>query len=187
MRNLRASLIDVLNAALDLISSTGHFSAAPTILSTSSPAMLRNAAISTVTLFGLHIGTLVGGAVITETVFGIPGAGRLMVDSIFGRDYQVVQGLTLTLAVVVSLVFLAVDIVQAAIEPAIRIRVMALPTLSRARSTTGSGVMHSCIGVSSDLPCESTRRNRSRSARAASVSSMAAPRRWLRCGRRSGS
>ena len=68
--------------------------------------VLRNALISTVTLFGLHIGTLLGGAVITETVFAIPGVGRLMIESIYGRDYPVVQGLTLVLAVLVSLVFL---------------------------------------------------------------------------------
>ena len=79
--------------------------------------VLRNALISTVTLFGLNIGTLLGGAVITETVFAIPGVGRLMIDSIYGRDYPVVQGLTLALAVLVSLVFLSTDLVQAALDP----------------------------------------------------------------------
>ena len=64
--------------------------------------MLRNAWISTITLLGLHVGSLVGGAVITETVFAIPGVGRLMIDSIFARDYAVVQGLTIVLAIVVS-------------------------------------------------------------------------------------
>ena len=81
--------------------------------------MLRNALISTVTLFGLSIGTLLGGAVITETVFAIPGVGRLMIESIYGRDYPVIQGLTLALAVFVSLVFLVTDIVQAALDPRI--------------------------------------------------------------------
>ena len=79
--------------------------------------VLRNALISTVTLLGLHVGSLVGGAVITETVFAIPGVGRLMIDSIFARDYAVVQGLTMVLAVMVSLVFLAVDAVQAMLDP----------------------------------------------------------------------
>ena len=60
---------------------------------------------------------LIGGAVITETVFAIPGAGRLMIDSIYGRDYPVVQGLTLALAILVSLVFLITDLVQAALDP----------------------------------------------------------------------
>ena len=79
--------------------------------------VLRNALISTVTLFGLSIGTLLGGAVITETVFAVPGAGRLMIDIIYGRDYPVVQGLTLALAVLVSLTFLLTDIVQAWLDP----------------------------------------------------------------------
>ncbi len=58
-----------------------------------------------------------GGAVITETVFAIPGLGRLTVDSIFARDYPVVQGLTMVLAVMVSVVFLLVDTVQALLDP----------------------------------------------------------------------
>jgi len=57
--------------------------------------VLRNALIATVTLIGLNIGTLLGGAVINESVFAVPGVGRLMVDSIFARDYPVIQGLTL--------------------------------------------------------------------------------------------
>ena len=79
--------------------------------------VLRNALISTVTLFGLSVGTLLGGAVITETVFAIPGAGRLMIDSIYARDYPVIQGLTLAMAILVSLTFLATDIVQAWLDP----------------------------------------------------------------------
>ena len=50
---------------------------------------------------------------ITETVFAVPGAGRLMIDAIFGRDYPVILGLTLALALLVSLVFLVTDLVQA--------------------------------------------------------------------------
>jgi peptide/nickel transport system permease protein len=79
--------------------------------------VLRNAWVSTVTLLGLNIGSLVGGAVITETVFAIPGLGRLTIDSIFARDYPVVQGLTMVLAIMVSVVFLLVDAVQALLDP----------------------------------------------------------------------
>jgi len=79
--------------------------------------VLRNAWISTITLLGLNIGSLVGGAVVTETVFAIPGLGRLMIDSIFARDYAVVQGLTIVLAVMVSLVFLIVDAMQTWLDP----------------------------------------------------------------------
>src|SRR3546814_2438134 len=113
MRNLRASIIEVLGAEyVDFARSKGL--SARIILTRH---VLRNALISTVTLFGLSIGTLIGGAVITETVFAIPGAGRLMTDSIYGRDYPVIQGLTMAMAVLVSLVFLVTDLVQAALAP----------------------------------------------------------------------
>jgi peptide/nickel transport system permease protein len=79
--------------------------------------VLRNAWVSTVTLLGLNVGSLVGGAVITETVFAIPGLGRLTVDSIFARDYPVIQGLTMVLAIMVSVVFLLVDTMQVLLDP----------------------------------------------------------------------
>jgi peptide/nickel transport system permease protein len=115
MRNLRASIIEVLGAEyVDFARAKGL---RPRLVMMRH--VLRNALISTVTLFGLSIGTLIGGAVITETVFAIPGAGRLMIDSIYGRDYPVVQGLTMVLAILVSLVFLITDLVQAALDPRI--------------------------------------------------------------------
>jgi peptide/nickel transport system permease protein len=115
MRNLRSSIIEVLQAEyVDFARAKGL--AAKVVLS---KHVLRNAVIPTVMLFGLNIGTLIGGAVITETVFAVPGAGRLMVDSIFGRDYPVIQGLTLALALLVSLVFLVTDLVHAALDPRI--------------------------------------------------------------------
>jgi peptide/nickel transport system permease protein len=113
MRNLRASLIEVLSAEYVTFATAKGLPRKLVILR----HVLRNAAISTVTLFGLHIGTLIGGAVITETVFAIPGIGRLMVDAIFSRDYQIVQGLTLVIALLVSLVFLVVDIVLSTLDP----------------------------------------------------------------------
>lgn len=115
MRNLRAAIIGVLGAEyVDFARAKGLKARVILIRH-----VLRNALISTVTLFGLSIGTLLSGAVVTETVFAVPGAGRLMIDSIFGRDYPVVQGLTLVLAVLVSLTFLLTDIVQAALDPRI--------------------------------------------------------------------
>jgi peptide/nickel transport system permease protein len=113
MRNLRASLIEVLGAEYVTFATAKGLPRTLVVLR----HVLRNAAISTVTLFGLHIGTLIGGAVITETVFAIPGIGRLMVDAIFSRDYQIVQGLTLVIALLVSLVFLVVDIVLSMLDP----------------------------------------------------------------------
>jgi peptide/nickel transport system permease protein len=115
MRNLRAAIIGVLNAEyVDFARAKGL-----RVRLVMTRHVLRNALISTVALFGLSIGTLLGGAVITETVFAIPGAGRLMIDSIYGRDYPVVQGMTLAIALVVSLTFLLTDIVQAALDPRI--------------------------------------------------------------------
>lgn len=115
MRNLRASIIGVMNAEyVDFATAKGLRSRV--ILTRH---ILRNALISTVTLFGLQIGSLFGGAVITETVFAVPGAGRLLIDSIYGRDYPVLQGLTIALAILVSLTFLVTDIVQAWLDPRI--------------------------------------------------------------------
>ncbi|CAN5431219.1 ABC transporter permease [soil metagenome] len=113
MRNLRASIIGVIGSDyVDFARAKGLKSRVIMVRH-----VLRNALISTVTLFGLSIGTLLGGAVITETVFAIPGAGRLMIESIYGRDYPVIQGLTIALAVLVSLTFLVTDIVLAWLDP----------------------------------------------------------------------
>jgi peptide/nickel transport system permease protein len=115
MRNLRAAIIGVINAEyVDFARSKGLRSRILLFRH-----VLRNALISTVTLFGLQIGSLLGGGVITETVFAVPGAGRLMIYSIYGRDYPVLQGLTIALAVLVSLTFLLTDIVQAWLDPRI--------------------------------------------------------------------
>jgi peptide/nickel transport system permease protein len=113
MRNLRAAIIGVVDA--DYVDFARAKGLRPRLILMRH--ILRNALISTVTLFGLSIGTLLGGAVITETVFAIPGAGRLMIDSIYGRDYPVVQGMTLVMAVFVSLTFLVTDIIQAWLDP----------------------------------------------------------------------
>ncbi|MBB3289218.1 peptide/nickel transport system permease protein [Rhizobium sp. BK252] len=115
MRNLRSSIIGVMNAEyVDFATAKGLRSRVILMRH-----VLRNALISTVTLFGLQTGTLFGGAVITETVFAVPGAGRLLIESIYGRDYPVLQGLTIALAILVSLTFLVTDIVQAWLDPRI--------------------------------------------------------------------
>ena len=81
---------------------------------------LRNALLPIVTTIGLQFGTLLGGAVLTETVFSWPGMGRLIVDSIFSRDYPVVQGTVLLLSVSFVFVNLLTDIVYAYVDPRIR-------------------------------------------------------------------
>ncbi|WP_299819657.1 ABC transporter permease [uncultured Jannaschia sp.] len=113
MRNLRSAIIGVVDA--EYVTFARAKGLRPRLILFRH--ILRNALISTLTLFGLSIGTLLGGAVITESVFAVPGAGRLMIDSIYGRDYPVVQGLTIALAVLVSLTFLLTDILQAWLDP----------------------------------------------------------------------
>ncbi len=113
MRSLRASICEVLDAPHVEFARLKGLSPARVI----GRHVLRNAGLSTVGLFGLNTGTLLGGAVITETVFAIPGVGRLMVDSVFGRDYPVIEALTLVLATLVVLALLATDLVQAALDP----------------------------------------------------------------------
>ncbi len=81
---------------------------------------LRNAAIPVITVIGLNVGSLLGGAILTETIFAWPGIGRLVVDAIFARDYPVVQGAVLVIAVVFVVVNLIVDLSYAALDPRIR-------------------------------------------------------------------
>jgi peptide/nickel transport system permease protein len=81
---------------------------------------LRNALIPVVTIIGLQFGGLLEGAVITETVFAWPGIGQLLVGSILARDYPVVQGAVLLIAVAFILINLIVDLLYGAIDPRIR-------------------------------------------------------------------
>lgn len=113
LRNLRQSLTEVL-AAEYVGFATAKGLPRRLVLSRH---VLRNAWVSTITLLGLNVGSLVGGAVITETVFAIPGVGRLTVDAIYARDYAVVQGMTMVLSIMVSVVFVLVDVAQAMIDP----------------------------------------------------------------------
>jgi peptide/nickel transport system permease protein len=113
MRSLRASILQVLRAEFVDFAKAKGLSGRIILFR----HVMRNALIATVTLIGLHIGQLLGGAVITESVFAVPGAGRLMVDSIFARDYPVIQGLTLVLALLVSIAFLVTDLIQMWLDP----------------------------------------------------------------------
>lgn len=81
---------------------------------------LRNALIPIVTIIGLQFGTLLGGAVLTETVFAWPGIGRLLVDSIGYRDYPMIQGTVLVITVGFVLVNILVDVLYAYLDPRIR-------------------------------------------------------------------
>ena len=81
---------------------------------------LRNALIPVATVAGLQFGFLLGGAILTETIFAIPGLGRLLVSSIFNRDFAVVRGGVVLIAVSFTVVNLAVDMLYAFIDPRIR-------------------------------------------------------------------
>ena len=71
---------------------------------------LRNALIPVITVIGLQVGVLLGGAILTETIFSWPGIGKWMVDSIFRRDYPSVQGGLMLIAAIVMIVNLLVDL-----------------------------------------------------------------------------
>ena len=83
---------------------------------------LRNALIPTITVVGLQLGTLLGGAVVTETVFALPGIGRLAVDAIQARDFPVVQGVTLIVALAVTVTNLFVDLAYGLLDPRVAYR-----------------------------------------------------------------
>jgi peptide/nickel transport system permease protein len=113
IRSLRASMLSVLGA--DYIT---------TARSKGVPGrrlflrhVLRNAVIPAVTVLSINIGFLIGGTVIVETVFAIPGIGQLMINGIFQRDFPVVQGVTLVFAVLVILVNLLADVAYAFLDP----------------------------------------------------------------------
>ena len=82
----------------------------------------RNALLPVVTIIGLQLGLLLSGAVLTETVFNLSGVGRTMFEAITGRDYVVIQGLTLFIAVIYVLVNLVVDVSYGFLDPRIRYR-----------------------------------------------------------------
>ncbi|WP_312111110.1 ABC transporter permease [Brevibacillus reuszeri] len=81
---------------------------------------LRNAFIPILTVIGLSFATLIGGAVVTETVFNIPGIGKLIVNSVLRRDYEVIQGTVLMIAAAYVFINLIVDILYAYIDPRVR-------------------------------------------------------------------
>jgi peptide/nickel transport system permease protein len=82
---------------------------------------LRNALIPVLTIIGLLLPRLVGGAVITETVFAWPGMGRLSADAAFGRDYPLIMGITMVVSVVVIVSNMLTDIAYTIVDPRIRL------------------------------------------------------------------
>ena len=85
--------------------------------------MLKNASLPIMTVAGMELGALLGGAVVTETIFAIPGLGRTMTMATFSRNFPVVQGLVLVMAVAVVGANLLVDVLYGVLDPRIRHRV----------------------------------------------------------------
>lgn len=115
-RQVRASLLAVLGQDYLRTARAKGLRERPVVLRHA----LRNALIPVITVIGLMVGQLLGGAVITETIFAIPGIGRTGVDAIFSRDYPIIQGVVLMLAVIVQAISLIVDLLYAFIDPRIR-------------------------------------------------------------------
>lgn len=117
MRLLRSSMIEVLGTEFVRTAHAKGLSDRVVILRHA----LKNAMIPVATVMGLQLGGLLGGAVITETIFAVPGIGRLAIEAIFTRDYPMVQGVVLFSAVAIVFVNFAVDIIYSLLDPRIRL------------------------------------------------------------------
>ncbi len=117
IRNIRNSVVDISN--LDYV----DFARSKGIREKNvrNRHVLRNTLISTCTLLAMRIVALLGGSVIVETVFSLPGIGSLMVNSIFNRDYPTVQSLVLLIAIMVLVINLLVDILYSFLDPRVRL------------------------------------------------------------------
>jgi peptide/nickel transport system permease protein len=116
VRSLRASLLEVFESDYVTTARSKGLPERRVLVRHS----LRNAVISTVSVLGVNIGFLVGGTLIVEQVFALPGIGQLMINSIFNRDFPVVQAVTLVFAIMVVLVYLLTDVVHALLDPRVR-------------------------------------------------------------------
>ena len=116
MRQVRASLLEVLRQEYIVVARAKGLSE-PRVVRVHA---VKNALIPVVTIIGLQIGRLVGGAVVVETIFALPGMGRLAADSIFFRDFPMLQGVVLVMAGSVLLFNLLTDLLYAYLDPRIR-------------------------------------------------------------------
>jgi peptide/nickel transport system permease protein len=116
IRSLRASLLEVLESEYVTTARSKGLPERRVFVRHA----LRNAVISTVSILGVNIGFLIGGTLVVEQVFALPGIGQLMINSIFQRDFPVVQAVTLVFAVLVVLVYLLTDIAHALLDPRVR-------------------------------------------------------------------
>jgi peptide/nickel transport system permease protein len=116
MRQLRSSLVEVLQQEYVMVARAKGLRETIVV----GRHALKNALIPVVTVIGLQTGRLFGGAVVVETIFALPGLGRLAADSIFFRDFPMLQGVVLILALAVLLANLLTDVIYAFLDPRIR-------------------------------------------------------------------
>jgi peptide/nickel transport system permease protein len=116
IRSLRASLLEVLESDYIATARSKGLSERRVLIRHG----LRNAVISMVAVLGVNIGFLIGGTLVIEQVFGDPGVGQLMINSIFQRDFPVVQAVTLAFSVMVVIVYLVTDVIHAMLDPRVR-------------------------------------------------------------------
>jgi peptide/nickel transport system permease protein len=117
MRQVRSSLLEVLQHEYVITARAKGLTEAAVV----GAHALKNALIPVVAVIGLQAGTLIGGAVVIETIFSIPGMGRLIVDSMYFRDYPVVQAALLLLAVAILVTNLLTDLAYGYLDPRIRL------------------------------------------------------------------
>ena len=113
IRNLRSGIINTLDSDFVRTARAKGLTNRTVLIA----HVLRNALVSTVSIFGLQFGALVGGTVVIETVFAIPGMGQLLFTSITARDYPVVQAITVITAFLVIVVNLIVDLSYSFLDP----------------------------------------------------------------------
>jgi peptide/nickel transport system permease protein len=116
MRNTRSAVLEVLNQEHVRVARAKGLPSSKVLLR----HVLPNAALPVITIAGIQVAGLLGGTVIVETIFGLPGIGRYIYESIANRDYPVVQGVTLVMATIFVLVSVIVDILYAVIDPRLR-------------------------------------------------------------------
>jgi len=116
MRQMRSALLEVLTLDYIRTARAKGLGAWAIVLGHA----LRNALLPVVTVMGLEIGRIFAGAVVIETLFGVPGMGRLMVQAVFQRDFPVVQGCVLVMATAVLLVNFITDVLYGVLDPRIR-------------------------------------------------------------------
>jgi len=117
MRQTRSSMIDAL-AADYVRTARAKGASRGTVLVRYA---MRNSLVVVVTIVGLQLGMLISGAVVTERIFALPGFGKLTLDSVFTRDYPVIQGVVLVVTLAYILINLAVDVLYSVVDPRIRV------------------------------------------------------------------